>query len=412
MIINRVTLLGHKDHGKSTLIGSMLITTGSVSEERVAEAKSQSKKLGRKFEPGFILDSFSEERRGGLTIDTSRAQVKYRDSAFEFIDVPGHEELIKNMISGASYAKFALLIVSANKDEGIRPQTKRHIYLSRMLGIGKLIVAVNKMDTVDYSKDRFERIRAELSEFLEKIGVNSKAVNFVPISAYGSDNLTKKSANLKWYKGKPLLELMREMAKQKDYGPSDESMRVILQGSMPHESDSLLIGNVASGTIKVGSWVKVLPINKVSKVTALFVKGAKKKSANVSENVAIKLANPITDDSKGGVVYDASFKSGKNTRNIGALVFIVKKIKGPVRVKFNGIELSGNVSVKRIIDTTTGSEMGPRSAQQLNAAVVDIKLNKDIPAEPFTSSRELGRFVLYQGDKFSGIGIITSVGKR
>lgn len=412
MIINRATLLGHKDHGKSTLIGSMLITTGSVSEERIAEAKNQSRKLGRKFEPGFILDSFSEERRGGLTIDTSRAQVKYRDSAFEFIDVPGHEELIKNMISGASYAKFALLIVSANKDEGIRPQTKRHIYLSRMLGIGKLIVAVNKMDTVDYSKDRFERIKAELSEFLEKIGVNSKAVNFVPISAYGSDNLTKKSANLKWYKGKPLLELMREMAKQKDYGPSDGSMRVILQGSMPHESDSLLIGNVASGTIKVGSRVKVLPINKVSKVTALFVKGVKKKSANVSENVAIKLANPITDDSKGGVVYDTSFKSGKNTKNIGALVFIVKKIKGPVRVKFNGIELSGNVSVKRIIDTTTGSEMDPRSAQQLNAAVVDIKLNKDIPAEPFTSSRELGRFVLYQGDKFSGIGIITSVGKR
>ena len=412
MIINKVTLLGHKDHGKSTLIGSMLITTGSVSEERIAEAKNQSRKLGRKFEPGFILDSFSEERKGGLTIDTSRAQVKYRDSAFEFIDVPGHEELIKNMISGASYAKFALLIVSANKDEGIRPQTKRHIYLSRMLGIDKLIVAVNKMDTVGYSKDRFERIRKELGEFLEKIGVESKSVQFVPISAYGSENLTKKSQNIKWYKGKPLLELMREMAKKKDFGFSDGNMRVILQGSMPHEQDSLLIGNVASGTIKVGGKIKILPANFYSKVTALFVKGVRKKSANVSENVAIKLSKPAMRDSKGAVVYDESFKGARNTKSISALVFIVKKIKGQVRIKFNGIELSGNVRINKMIDTTTGTEMGPRGAQQLNAAVVDIKLNRDIPAEPFTSSRELGRFVIYQGDKFSGIGIINSVGKR
>jgi bifunctional enzyme CysN/CysC len=412
MIINRVTLLGHKDHGKSTLIGSMLITTRSVSEERIAEAKSQSKKLGRKFEPGFILDSFSEERKGGLTIDTSRAQVKYRDSAFEFIDVPGHEELIKNMISGASYAKFALLIVSANKDEGIRPQTKRHIYLSRMLGIDKLIVAVNKMDTVGYSKDRFERIRKELSEFLEKIGVESRSVHFVPISAYGSENLSKKSPNMHWYKGKPLLELMREMAKKKAGDSSDGNMRVILQGSMPHEQDSLLIGSVASGTIKVGGKIKVLPINFNSKVAALFVKGVKKKTANVSENVAIKLVRQVTGDSKGSVVYDAAFKGAKNTRNIGALVFIVKKIKGQVRIKFNGIELSGKVGINKLIDTTTGFEIGPRSAQQLNAAIVDIKLDRDIPAEPFTSSRELGRFVIYQGDKFSGIGIINSVGKR
>ena len=241
MEINKVTLLGHKDHGKSTLIGSLLIVTKTVSKDRLNEAKKQSANLGRKFEPGFILDSFSEERKGGLTIDTSRAQVKYRDSAFEFIDVPGHEELIKNMISGASYAKFALLIVSANKNEGIRPQTKRHIYLSRMLGIEKLIVAVNKMDTVGYDKDIFEQIHKELGEFLEKIGVDSRSVNFVPISAYGSENLSKRSSNMPWYKGKPLLDLMCEMAKKRSNGPSDGNMRVILQGSMPHESDSLLI---------------------------------------------------------------------------------------------------------------------------------------------------------------------------
>ncbi|EQD45119.1 translation elongation factor EF-1, subunit alpha, partial [mine drainage metagenome] len=143
MIVRRVTLLGHKDHGKSTLIGNLLISTKSVSEARVEDAKRTSIRLGRKFEPGFLLDSFEEEREGAMTIDTTRAQIKYRGSAFEFIDVPGHEELIKNMISGASYADSALLIVSAKKGEGITGQTRRHIFLAKMLGIERVVVAVN-----------------------------------------------------------------------------------------------------------------------------------------------------------------------------------------------------------------------------------------------------------------------------
>ena len=410
-MINRVTLIGHKDHGKSTLIGSMLIATKSVSEERINEAKKQSKKLGRKFEPGFMLDSFSDEREGGLTIDTSRAQMKYKDCAFELIDVPGHEELIKNMISGSSYAKFALLAISAKKGEGVSPQTKRHVFLAEMLGIKNLIVAVNKMDTVGYNDKRFKEIKEELGIFLDKIRIESKKVQFVPISAYYADNLSNKSKNMVWYGGKPLLGVMRSMSKQGNVIASDGNLRIILQGSMPHETDSLLIGNVVSGTAKVGGKVKILPIGKASRINTLFVKGQKRRNANAGENVAIKLHKPIIPNLKGSVVYDYKYKNAKVSKHLDALIFMVRKIKGDVSIKFNGTEHKGKVKIKKIIDTTDGSEKGPEYTQLLNAAVVHIKLERGIPAEPFNASKELGRFVIYQTNQFSGIGIISSVSK-
>ncbi len=411
MRINRIVVLGNKDHGKSTIIGSMLIATKSVSEERVKEARRQSKRLGKRFEPGFILDSFSAEREGGLTIDASMAQIKYRDSAFELIDVPGHEELIKNMVSGASYAKFAILAVSAKRSEGICPQTKRHVFLAKMLGINNIIVAVNKMDTVGYSESRFNELKHELCIFLDRIGIESKNVKFVPISAYNSDNLASVSKNIRWHSGKSLLEEMRILSKHGNDAASDGNLRVILQGSMMHGTDSLLIGNVASGTVKAGSMVRILPIGTASRISTLFVKGQKRRYANAGENVAIKLDSQVSADLRGAVVYNYDYKNANVANHLDALIFMTKKIKVGVSIKFNGIELNGKVKIKTVIDTADGSENGPKHEQPLNAAVVRIELEHGVPAEPFNSSKELGRFVLYQAGKFSGIGIISSVSK-
>ena len=409
MMINRVTMLGHKDHGKSTLIGSLLIATDSVSEERLNEAKAYSKKLGRKFEPCFILDSFSEERKGGLTIDTSRAQIKYKDSAFEFIDVPGHEELIKNMISGASYASTALLVVSANGAEGIKPQTKRHVYLAKMLGIEKLIVAVNKMDTVGYSKTRFDEMSAELTVFFKMIGMEEKHIHLVPISAYNFDNLMKKSPKMKWYKGKPLLEMLIESTKQAHAAAGEANTRILIQGSMPHGEKTMLIGNVASGRIKVGTEIKIMPSGQSAKIKSLFVKGLKKDVAASGKNVAIELDKSIAGDSKGMVIYEKGSEPSGSAKRLDVLVFIVKRLGSKVTIKFNGIEVKGSLNIKKLIDTTSGKEEAPRGEQELNAADAEIRLTRLISAEPFVRSRELGRFVIYQKKEFSGIGIINRV---
>lgn len=401
MDINRVTLLGHKDHGKSTLIGNLLITTKSVSEQRINDAKKTSKKLGRKFEPGFILDSFEEERTGGLTIDSTRAQILYKGTAFEFIDVPGHEELIKNMISGASNADFALLMVSAKEDEGIRDQTLRHLFLAGMLGIRKIIVAVNKMDQVEYKQEKFEQIKWAISKFLANIGFESKNIHFVPVSAYNSENLVSKPKNMKWYRGDPLLDIMVKESKTQAKTRNNE-LSISVQGTL--KEDNLVIGKVLSGTIKKNQKIVVLPQNESFNVSKIFIKGKNASSASFGQNVAISLDNPIPDDIRGSIICSA-YNPIKAISRLNALIFAVKKQNEIATMNFNGGSFNCKLHIDEVIDTTTGNKTSEK-LKPLNAAKATIELGRKIIAEPFRKSEELGRFVLYDKGEFSGIGVI------
>ncbi|MEM3839291.1 MAG: GTP-binding protein [Candidatus Micrarchaeaceae archaeon] len=405
MLVNRVTLLGHKDHGKSTLMGNLLIATNSVTEERIRDAKRISEKLGRKFEPGYILDSFEEEREGEMTIDTTRAQIKYRDAAFELIDVPGHEELISNMMSGASYASFALLLVSAKPDEGIKDQTKRHLFLAKMMGIRKILVAVNKMDTVGYSKERFESIRQELLAFLGKIGFGSQSLGFIPISAYNSDNLAKASGKMKWYSGSSLLDEMYRMTRHGGKAVQGRKLRISLQGALPQSSGKAIIGKVICGTVKANDAVRIVPGDSEYMVKSLFVKGAKAKKAAANENVAIELSREIKEDVRGSVLCGKAEKLQANDE-FDALVFFVSEPMGNEAIRFNGIEIPASLEIKSCIDTTSGSAEKRTEIKPLNAANVRLSLGKEIAAEPFSRTMELGRFVLYSNREFAGIGII------
>ena len=401
MIINKVTLLGHKDHGKSTLIGNLLIATKSVSEQRINDARKTSKQLGRKFEPGFILDSFEEERTGGLTIDTTRAQILYKGTAFEFIDVPGHEELIKNMISGASNADFALLMVSAQEDEGIRDQTLRHLFLAGMLGIRKIIIAVNKMDQIDYKQEKFEHIKKIISKFLENIGFEEKNIHFVPVSAYNSENLVSKSKNMKWYKGDSLLDIMVKESKTAGKAKNDQ-LSISVQGTL--SDDNVVIGKVLSGTIKKNQQIVVLPQNESFKVSNLSVKGKNASSASLGQNVAISLDNPIPEDIRGSIIC-SSDSPIKAVNRLTALVFAVTKQNEIATMNFNGSSFNCKLHINEVIDTTTGNKING-NLKPLNAAKATIDLTRKIVAEPFRKSEALGRFVLYDKGKFSGIGVI------
>ncbi|HUC38903.1 MAG TPA: GTP-binding protein [Candidatus Acidoferrum sp.] len=407
MLVKNISFLGHKDHGKSTLIGSLLMQTGSATQVRINEAKAYSKKLHKAFEPAFILDSFVEEREQEMTYDTTRAEIKYKNIAFALIDVPGHEELIKNMISGASYGEIALLLVSAKSDEGIRDQTKRHLFISRMLGIDRLVVAVNKMDLVGYKEERFEEIKNGLSNFIEKIGFEKKNIHFVPISAYKGENLVKRSTKMKWYKGNTILEMLYQMSEGRRPSGKDR-LRITVQGRLEGESgEDLIVGKVVKGSVKLGDEVRMTPYNETSPIGEIVVKGKRVKRANAGENVALEvLTRGMVKDVRGSVI------SGKldpliPKDSIKATIFVAHPLGKDLKMRFNGLEvLCNSIKMLKYVDVTTGTESAKGKAEPLSAVVAELKLSKKIPAERYDQTPELGRFVLYSGKSFAGIGIV------
>ncbi|MCL5675154.1 MAG: GTP-binding protein [Candidatus Marsarchaeota archaeon] len=405
MEIINVAFLGNKDHGKSTLIGNMLMHSGSASQARINEAKKYSRRLHRGFEPGFILDSFAEERREGMTYDTTRGEMEYKGSAFALIDVPGHEELIKNMISGASYANFAVLLVSAKKGEGVTRQTKRHLFLARMMGIEKAIIAVNKMDTVAYRKERFEEIIRNIRPFLEGMGFEDGDLFFIPISAYYADNLLSHSKNMKWYTGRSLFESMRLLGRRRSTADADRlPLRVAVQSVLNDDSGSVVTGRVISGRLRLGEQIKVLPQGSAGRIKRVFVGGKAVKASRAGENVALGIGN-FEEIPRGSVI------AGKHDNlvavdRINALIFFSRKPEKSITINFCGVELGASLAILNNIDVTTGKRIAGKCIKPLGAADVLLRTSKKIPAEPFGKNHELGRFTVYSKGLFIGIGIV------
>ncbi len=401
MDIHRIALLGDKDHGKSTFIGSMLMLTKSVSDARIGEAKRMSKELGRPFEPGFILDSFSEEREDAMTIDTTRAQLRYKGFGFEFIDVPGHEELIANMLTGASSAGTAVLMVSAKKGEGISSQTKRHLLLARMLGIDRIVVAVNKMDTVGYSKAAFEAIAGPIESFISN---SSKAfggidAEIVPISAYKGDNLISRSKSMKWYKGMLLVEAMQAYASKRT-GIAKTGLRAIVQGPI---GSNQVACKVLSGKISKGSTVIALPNNSRHVVERVVKAGRSVASAAAGDAPMVAMGG-AQGVQRGSVLCYEDDKPLVGS-SVQSIVFLVKKPTMPV-LKLATQERRCRLSISRSIDIDKGTLEKAGRFVQLGIYKAIVNTGKPIAYERFSKLRELGRFTLHEGGKFVGVGIM------
>ncbi len=339
-----------------------------------------------------------------MTYDTTRAEIKYKNIAFAFIDVPGHEELIKNMISGASYGEIALLLVSAKSDEGIRPQTKRHVFIAKMLGINTLVVAVNKIDTLRYSEKRYESIKEGLLEYLKNIGFEEKNISFVPISAYTGDNLVKASKKMPWYHGDTLMSVLYKAAKQKNTDNYNK-LRIVAQGAI-EAPDVRVVGKLISGTIKVGDMVRLMPIDMELAVRSIFVKGTRVKSASVGENVALSFDRKIGQDPRGMVICNFDDKDALK-KEVSALVFCVASLKRGYKIKFNGTDIRPmTFDMVKGVNIETGELTPDRILAPLNAGIVNVKFDTGIVAEKFDTLKELGRFLVYNGSEFAAIGII------
>ena len=262
-----LAVIGHIDHGKSTTVGRLLFETGAVAPHIIESFRKEAETKGKgSFEFAWVMDSLKEERERGITIDIAHKRFDTDKYYFTVVDCPGHRDFVKNMITGASQADAALLVVAA--PDGVMEQTKEHVFLSRTLGINQLIIGINKMDVVKYDEKRYNEVKEQLSQLLKMVGYKPDAISFIPMSSFVGDNIAKPSANTPWYKGQTVLAALNALTEPEK--PTNLPMRLPIQdvysisgiGTVP-------VGRVETGIMKKGMKVSFMPANKEGEIKSI-----------------------------------------------------------------------------------------------------------------------------------------------
>jgi len=289
-VVEKVVVVGHVDHGKSTLLGRLLIDSDRVEADRLQRIQSICSDKGVPFEPAFLLDAFEEEQSQGVSIDSTRFNFEHDGRRLLFIDAPGHLEFIKNMTGAAASAELAILVVDAV--EGIRQQTVRHLQILSMLGIAKVIVVVNKIDKVAYSADAFTELSSALGETLKS--QHLACVDVVPISALFGENLLHASSNMPWYSGKTLIETVISHSFQSKSVAVSGNFRMLLQDVYRFDDKRYFAGRIVSGTLTPGKFVYFSPSGKASQVESIITHPDGNRSLVVAgDSVALLLSEQI-----------------------------------------------------------------------------------------------------------------------
>src|SRR4051794_35558129 len=236
----KIVIVGHVDHGKSTLVGRLLHDTGTLPEGKVEAIKAVSERRGMPFEWAFLMDAIQAERDQGITIDTTQIRFKTKKRAYVIIDAPGHTEFLKNMVTGAASSEAALLLIDAH--EGVQEQSRRHGYLLHLLGVRQVAVLVNKMDLVGWSADRFGEVAETYRGYLNDLGVEPACI--IPISAREGDNITRHSPNMPWYQGSSVVRALD--AFESIDQPTERPLRLPVQDVYKFDQRRIIAGRVES----------------------------------------------------------------------------------------------------------------------------------------------------------------------
>ncbi|MDS0524773.1 GTP-binding protein [Clostridium sp. SHJSY1] len=411
MINNRETLnivvVGHVDHGKSTVIGKLLYDTHSLPEGAIDKVKRIAKETGKPFEYAYLLDAFEEEQKQGITIDTTQIQFATENRDYVIIDAPGHKEFLKNMISGAADAEAALLIVDAK--QGVQEQSKRHAYILSLLGIKKVYVIVNKMDLVNYSEEVFKNVKNDMSKFLADLNVYP--LNYIPVSAFLGENILTASDKMIWYKGKSVIESIDLIEKEK--GIEEKALRFPIQDVYKFDDRRIIAGRIESGKISVNDEITIYPEGKKTKVKTIeyWVEKDKKDTAYAGESIGIT----VTDEffNKRGEVITFESESPEVSNSFRANIFWMGKndlVKGKkYKIKLTTQEVEGEIeSIVRVIDASSLDSNKENTKIVLNdVAEVIVKTNENVAFDKFSDSSATGRFVIVDGYDVAGGGIIT-----
>jgi bifunctional enzyme CysN/CysC len=403
----RIVFVGHVDHGKSTLIGRIFYDTKSLPDGKVEQIQAACKEEGMEFEYAFLLDALLEEQAQNITIDTTQIQFRTAKRPYVIIDAPGHKEFLKNMITGAASADAAVLLIAAN--EGIQEQSKRHGYLLSLLGIKQVVVAVNKMDLVDFRQDVYDQVVKDYSAFLKEIGLEAR--QFVPISARSGLNVASATqAEIPWYSGPTITDMLDSFEPP---APLQHlPLRFPIQAVYRFDERRIIAGRVEAGTLNVGDTLVFSPGAKTAVVKSIETWNApSKSSARAGESIGVTLTEQIFVE-RGHIASlqeDAPIESNR----FKARIFWMGKTNFAVgqktKLKLTTQELDAEiVSIERIIDASTLAVLpGDRGYIARNdVAEVTIQVRGALAFDNADRNPLLGRFVLLDGRQVGGGGII------
>ncbi len=401
----KIVIVGHVDHGKSTLVGRLFYDTGSLPEGKYEKIKASCEKRGMPFEWAFLMDGLQAERDQNITIDTAQIWFRTPRRQYVIIDAPGHKEFLKNMVTGAANAQAALLLIDAH--EGVQEQSRRHGFLLSLLGVKQVAVVVNKMDLVEYSDKVFKTIEDEYRLFLQQLGVAPKL--FIPIAAYHGDNIARRSPKMPWYTGPTVLEALDQFEVAQP--EKDLPLRFAIQDVYRFDRRRILAGRVESGTIRVGDTILFSPRNKISHVKTIESwPGNGRQEAHAGESIGITLAEQI-------FVERGQIGSHEKDAPIETDVFAAKlfwlgrqnlEIGRKVKLKLATTEVECHVqSIEKVIEASTLAEKKQDHIARNDVAEVTIRTKTPIAFDNYDRIAPTGRFVLVDKHMVCGGGIIS-----
>ncbi|HTH17105.1 MAG TPA: adenylyl-sulfate kinase [Magnetospirillum sp.] len=402
----RIVVVGHVDHGKSTLVGRILNETGALPEGKVEYLKEVCDRRGMPFEWAFVMDALQAERDQGITIDTSQLRFHSGKRPVLIIDAPGHKEFLKNMITGAASAEAALLIIDAA--EGVQEQTRRHGYLLHLLGLSQIAVAVNKMDLVDWSEERFREVEAEIRGYLGEIGVTPTHV--IPVSARGGDNVKDRSAHSGWYQGPTIIDSLDGFSTAAP--ATDLNLRLPVQDVYKFDSRRIIAGRIESGRLKVGDRLVFAPSGKSAKVASIEAWAGSDTSAIAAaagQAVGVTLDEPIFVER--GQIAHIGDAGPMIAYSIRARVFWLGrealKIGSRLKLKLATAEYPVEVAaIERVVDVEDLKHHDSGEVGRNAVAEIVLRSRTPMAVDRFADNARLGRFVLVHSYDIVGGGII------
>lgn len=401
-----IVIVGHVDHGKSTLLGRLYADTGSLPEGKLEKVQAICRRQGKEFEYAFLFDAFLEEQEQGITIDTARTFFGWNGRQYVIIDAPGHKEFLKNMICGAARAEAALLVIDAL--EGVKEQSKKHGYLLSMMGVKQVAVVVNKMDLVGYRQDIFEAIEKEYREFLARLKVIPERV--VPVSAKRGDNIVTRSPSLDWYQGPTVLETVAQFTKETVH--ADKPLRFPVQDVYKFDARRIIAGRLTSGKLKVGDRLVFSPSNKTANIKSIeaFNVEPLPMEAQAEESVGITLDEQIFIE-RGEVASQQENLPLVSTAFRANLFWLGRRPLEPgkqYQLRLATREVACEVTViHRIINATDLDEVeSPPIVGRNQVAELTLRTKAPLAFDPYSSFEATGRFVLVDEYDISGGGIV------